>query len=141
MCSENNIHLVKEFLDFWSSSVDPKSISVQSSFFEMVSKSKFLNGRQNGRLRLHLVMAMYTQDCAQNRPPPHPSVSALIGTNDINNLEKAKFLIPAIAKALDDLHVVYKPLLVERLKLHEANALVVTCGPPPQCYLTRHWNT
>ena len=141
MCSENNMHLVKEFLDFWSSSVDPKSICVQGSFFDMVSKCKFLNGRQYGRVRMHMVMAMYTQDGAQARPPPNPSISALIGTNDTSTLEKAMFLVPAIVKALDDLHDVYKPLLVERLKLHEANALVVTCGPPPQCYLTRHWST
>ena len=128
MAEENNLHLVHEFLDYWSCNVDPKALVISHSFFETVGKCEFLKGAEYGLLRLHLAQANYTNEGSQARSPTQPAICNMIGNNELNIFEKQKHTLHLVRDTLKTLHECYRPLLLKELKLDEVNDLAYTCG-------------
>ena len=126
--AEEKLHLVHEFLTYWSVNVNPKALNLPWTFFDMVGKCDCLKAADMARFKVHLAQAMYTQEGAIERSNPHPSNCNLVTQNDLNTLEKQAWILPHVSRAMNDLHLVYAPHLEKYLKHHEANDLIVTCG-------------
>ena len=120
--------LVQEFLQFWTSTVDPKTIAVSHQFFEAMSKTKPLE--PTPFLRLHMTMAMYCAEGVVVKAPPSPHQAGLLSKRDMETLEKkdASPLVPLAESALQNLHEVYRPLLASQLPAHSVRSEVVCIG-------------
>ena len=128
MAACGTLPLVQEFLDFWSSTVDPKSIAVPHSFFEAMSKTKPLES--SPYLRLHMAMAMYCAEGAIVKAPPAPNQAGLLSARDLETVAKkdASALLSLVEAALKHLHEAHRPLLAAQLPAHSVRAEVVCVG-------------
>ena len=128
MAQENTLHLVEEFLTFWTCSVDPKTIAVPHFFFEHLSKSEALVGQP--LLRMHMAMSMYCMEGSQSKASPAPAQAGLITIKCIESLNRAEvaFTVTLASAALQKVHGKFKSLLAEALPVHTVRDEVVIIG-------------
>ena len=129
MAAEQKTHLVEEFLQFWSASVDPALRCIPNTFFESLCKFKPLE--KQGLLRMHMAMAMYCKEGSTPKAKPTPDSAGLFTAKDLETLNKQKpeVLVPLVSQGLAKVHTVCKPLLQE-LPVHIVRAEVVAIGTP-----------
>ena len=126
MASEGKMHLVEEFLQFWSASVDPRKIAIPHTFFDAMSRAKHLD--THSLVRMHMAMAMYCEEGSLPKAKPTPDQAGLFSAKDMDALGKHPDSVALASAALDRLHKVYKPLLAAHLPPHLVREECVSCG-------------
>ena len=92
MATERQMPLVNEFLQFWTSCVDPKEIAIPHTFFDAMQKCKAL--LKHPKLRLHMSMAMYCKEGLTLETRPSPDAAGLLSGKDMENWERRRCLSP-----------------------------------------------
>ena len=128
MATERHMSLVNEFLQFWTSSVDPQEMAIPHTYFDALHKCKVL--QKNPKLRLHMSMAMYCKEGLSLKTRPTPDAAGFLTAKDMEKLgaPEVAFTVPLATAALDKLYDVYKPLLANTLGAHVVREEVVFAG-------------
>ena len=128
MATERHLPLVNEFLQFWTSCVDPKEIAIPHTYFDALHKCKVL--QQHPKLRLHMSMAMYCKEGLSLKTRPTPDAAGFLSAKDMEKLgaPEVTFTVPLATAALDKLYDAYKPLLANSLGVHVVREEVLFAG-------------
>ena len=90
MAEEKQTKLVHVFLDSWTINVNSKELAIPHSFFDNAAKTDAL--KQKALLRLHLALAMYTNEGSQVKTRPQPDLCGFISSGDLATLDRHEFL-------------------------------------------------
>ena len=109
MAADLHLHLVGEFLDFWTANVDPSAMSLAHTYLDNLCKNKALVKKPLTRLALALVM--YTEEGCLSRTPPSPNVCGLVTTADLGHLEKTPLVAEILEQTLAKMEKDWRPIL------------------------------
>ena len=128
MVQEKAPELIHAFLEVWSENVDPSASSMPHTFMEHLAKTQSMVVKP--QTRLAIAMAMYTEEGAQTRTPPSPSVCGLVTTGDLSSFEKTPFVSEIMEKTLDRLQSEWRPIMEKHTSQCHWDCLLYTSPSP-----------
>jgi hypothetical protein len=131
------VDLVQDLVDFHSLTVDPKELTVSTSFFQTIVSEEALS--KCPHTRLHLVISQYTTE-KMRVMAGGPGVSMFLETGQITSLCRKPDLLKTLENKMREIKGKYLPILEKLLSERQARLeLAVYMDLILRCLFSKPW--